>query len=126
MPITKGIFRGDIWIVDFDPTEGHEQQGKRPAVVLSSNMMNTEVIELAFVMPGSKKARFDASGRPLPNHVRVEPNAENGLSFVTFFMAEQLRSASTKRFQAQIGKLTAGQIYELEEIAILLLDLGQK
>ena len=126
MRVNKGFRRGDIWIVNFDPTSGHEQRGQRPAVIVSSDMMNTEVIELAFVMPGTTKARLDSSGRPVPNHVRVDPGPDNNLTAVTFFMAEQLRSVSTGRFTSRIGKLSEGQLFELEEIVIMLLDLGPK
>lgn len=32
--------RGDVIWIDFDPTKGHEQKGRRPAVVLSSKIYN--------------------------------------------------------------------------------------
>ena len=38
--------RGDIVVVSLDPSEGHEQKGTRPALVLSSSVFN----ELGIVM----------------------------------------------------------------------------
>lgn len=32
--------RGDIVFIDFNPTKGHEQKGKRPAVVISNDIFN--------------------------------------------------------------------------------------
>ena len=32
--------QGDIVFVDFNPTKGHEQKGKRPAIVISNNAFN--------------------------------------------------------------------------------------
>lgn len=32
--------RGDIVMVNLDPTEGHEQKGMRPALVLSTSAFN--------------------------------------------------------------------------------------
>jgi mRNA interferase MazF len=32
--------QGDIIIMDFDPQKGHEQSGRRPALVLSNNILN--------------------------------------------------------------------------------------
>ncbi len=32
--------RGDIYFVSLDPTAGHEQQGQRPVVVLTTNEFN--------------------------------------------------------------------------------------
>lgn len=33
--------RGDIYLVSLDPTLGHEQQGKRPVLVVSPDRFNT-------------------------------------------------------------------------------------
>lgn len=38
--MVKKFKQGDIIYVDFDPQAGHEQKGKRPAVVVSSNDFN--------------------------------------------------------------------------------------
>lgn len=32
--------RGDIYVVSLDPTEGHEQQGRRPVLVVSPGAFN--------------------------------------------------------------------------------------
>lgn len=42
--------RGDIIVVDFDPTKGHEQAGARPALVLSPEKFN-RMTGLALVVP---------------------------------------------------------------------------
>lgn len=34
------IRRGDIYLVSLDPTAGHEQQGRRPVVVISPDAFN--------------------------------------------------------------------------------------
>lgn len=38
--------QGDIVFMDFNPIKGHEQSGKRPAIVISNNVfnMNTKMI----------------------------------------------------------------------------------
>ena len=48
--------RGDIIWTDFSPTRGHEQGGKRPAVVLSSQDYNT-LIGLAIVCPVTSRIK---------------------------------------------------------------------
>ncbi|MGH2508776.1 MAG: type II toxin-antitoxin system PemK/MazF family toxin [Ktedonobacteraceae bacterium] len=116
----KIIKRGEIWIAEFDPTKGHEQRGTRPAVVISSDAVNTAVIEMVYVMPGS------TTDRRVPNHVRVEPSQENGLDQVTFFLGEQMRAVSTHRLKSRIGALTETDMIEVEDVLILLLDLGAK
>src|SRR4051812_11998015 len=32
--------RGEIWLVRLDPTEGHEQQGQRPVLIVSPEAFN--------------------------------------------------------------------------------------
>lgn len=32
--------RGDIYLVSFDPTEGHEQRGRRPVLIVSPGLFN--------------------------------------------------------------------------------------
>jgi len=34
------VERGDIWLVSFDPTAGHEQRGPRPVLIVSSAPFN--------------------------------------------------------------------------------------
>jgi len=38
--------RGEIWLVDLNPTRGHEQAGKRPALVVSVDLFNFGPAEL--------------------------------------------------------------------------------
>jgi len=48
--------RGDIVWVDFDPSSGHEQAGKRPAIILSEHPFN-KIIGLALVAPITSRVR---------------------------------------------------------------------
>jgi len=42
--------QGDIVYLDFDPQSGHEQRGRRPALVVSNNLFN-RVSNLTMVCP---------------------------------------------------------------------------
>ena len=42
--------RGDIYLVTLDPTEGHEQQGTRPVLVVSPDEFN-RVTQVPVVLP---------------------------------------------------------------------------
>ena len=51
--------RGDIWLVNLDPTVGREQQGMRPVLVVSEKELNT--MGLSVVCPitqGGQQSRF--------------------------------------------------------------------
>ena len=58
--------RGDIVMVNLDPTAGHEQKGTRPALVLSASAFN--VLGVALVAPitqGGDFARHAGFASPL-------------------------------------------------------------
>jgi mRNA interferase MazF len=42
--------QGDIIVMDFSPQRGHEQKGRRPAIVLSNNILNQHS-SIALVCP---------------------------------------------------------------------------
>ena len=48
--------RGDLIWLDFDPQEGHEQAGRRPAIVLSELEFN-EITGFAVVCPIMSQAK---------------------------------------------------------------------
>ena len=48
--------QGDIVYFDFNPTKGHEQKGKRPAVVISNNVFNNNT-KMCFVCPISSNTK---------------------------------------------------------------------
>ncbi len=49
--------RGEVWMVDLDPTRGHEQRGTRPALVVSVDLFNASPAGLVVVLPITSKAK---------------------------------------------------------------------
>ena len=59
--------RGDIWLVGLDPTEGHEQKGRRPVLIVSPDAFN-RVTKVPVVLPitsGGSVARTAGFAVPL-------------------------------------------------------------
>ena len=56
--------RGDVVWTDFDPASGHEQIGKRPALVLSTTPFN-KTIMLVMVAPITSRVRGHGFEVPL-------------------------------------------------------------
>lgn len=49
--------RGEIWLVQLDPTRGQEIKKTRPAVVISSNLLNS--VSVRIIIPIAKwQAKF--------------------------------------------------------------------
>ena len=49
--------RGEIWLVGLDPTEGHEQKGRRPVLIVSPEAFN-QVTKVPVVLPITSGGSF--------------------------------------------------------------------
>ena len=99
--------KGDFIAVSFDPQSGHEQKGRRPALVVSNNLFN-EHTGLALVCP------LTTTDRRFPFHVAVADDPK----VTGFVMVEQLKSIDFRARKAKrIGRASGGL---LEEVLALL------
>jgi mRNA interferase ChpB len=59
--------RGEIWLVSLDPTSGHEQKGRRPVLIVSSEAFNrvTKVPVVVPITSGGNIARTAGFAVPL-------------------------------------------------------------
>ena len=83
--------RGDIVWTNFNPAAGHEQMGKRPALILSTESFNKKIL-LAMAAPITSKVRghgFEVpmngkqiKGVALCQQVKMIDFVERGLQFV--------------------------------------------
>src|ERR1051325_10995245 len=73
--------KGDFITLSFDPQAGHEQKGRRPALVVSNDLFNRHT-GLAIVCP------ITNTDRKFPFHLAVPP----GSSLTGFVMVEQVKS----------------------------------
>jgi mRNA-degrading endonuclease toxin of MazEF toxin-antitoxin module len=49
--------RGEIWLVALDPSEGHEQKGRRPVLIVSPEAFN-RVTRVPVVVPITRRGDF--------------------------------------------------------------------
>ena len=49
--------RGEIWLVALDPTQGHEQKGRRPVLIVSPDAFN-RVTKVPIVLPITSGGKF--------------------------------------------------------------------
>lgn len=88
--------KGDFIAVTLDPQSGHEQKGRRPALVVSNTLFN-EHTGMAIVCP------LTSTDRGFPFHVAVMNDADVS----GFVMVEQVKSIDFRTRQAtRIGKAT--------------------
>lgn len=100
--------KGDFIAVTFDPRAGHEQRGRRPALVVSNDLFNKHT-GLCIVCP------VTSSRRDYPFHVSI-PGSKGVTGFV---MVEQVKSLDFRSRRAKlIGKAPA----EVLERTLSILD----
>lgn len=100
--------KGDYIAVTFDPQSGHEQKGRRPALVVSNNLFNKHT-GLAIVCP------ITNTQRGFPFHVAVG----NDATLTGFIMVEQVKSIDFRARKA--SKIARASTAVLDE-ALSLLD----
>ena len=76
--------QGDIVYLDFNPQSGHEQRGKRPALIISNQLFNSH-LGLAFACP------ITNTDRNFPFHIKL-----TNLKTTGFVMCEQMKSLDYK------------------------------
>ncbi len=108
--------RGDIWMLDLDPTRGHEQAGKRPGLIVSADPLNHGPAGLVIIVP------ITTRDRGIPFHVRIE-KGEGGLQQTSFAKCEDVRSVSVDRLMRRMGRVTQETMGQVEERLRILLNL---
>ena len=98
--------KGDFIAVSFDPQSGHEQRGRRPALVVSNTLFNAHT-GLAIVCP------LTNTDRGFPFHVAVGEEAD----VTGFVMVEQVKALDYRSRQAtHIGRASGALLEEVLSI----------
>jgi len=109
--------RGEIWLVNLDPTMGSEIRKTRPAVIVSSDLIG--ILPLKVIVPLTEwKERYANA----PWMVRIECDAQNGLSKTSAADGLQVRSVSHQRLVKKIGLLTNIQVAQIVQAVLNVLQ----
>lgn len=99
--------KGDLIALSFNPQSGHEQKGRRPALVVSNTLFNQKV-GLAIVCPITR------TDRKYPFHVKIfEASTLNG-----FVMVDQVKSVDYNSRKAKFIEKASTELLN-EVLAIL-------
>jgi len=114
------MYRGEVWLINLDPTIGAEIRKTRPAVIVNDDAIG--ILPLKVIVPITDwKDRYDMA----PWMVRLEPTAGNGLNKISAADAFQVRSVAQKRISRRLGKLTGNSMQEITTAlsAVLSMEL---
>ena len=102
--------RGDIVWINFNPQSGHEQKGKRPAIVISPKEYN-EKVRLGLFCP------ITGQIKNYPFEVKIENNKISGV-----VLSDQIKSLDWETREIDfIAKETPAKVDEIiDKISVLL------
>lgn len=110
------IRRGEIHDVDLGRPRGHEPGFDRPAVIVSSDVLNNGVGGLVIVVP------ITSADYGLRSHVEID-GSESGLDHRSWARTDQLRVVSTGRIRRRRGHVSAAESDEIDRALRFILDL---
>jgi len=111
------MLRGEIWLVNLDPTIGSEIRKTRPAVIVSSDLVG--ILPLKVVVPFTEwKERYAQA----PWMVKINPDGQNGLSKLSAADALQIRSVSQQRLAQKLGTLSSIQTAKIVQAVMAVLQ----
>jgi mRNA interferase MazF len=104
-----------VWLVDFGDPVGREQSGRRPAVVVSSDLLNDSRAGVAIVVP------VTTAHRGLPSHVEIDRGA-SGLDDVSYAKCEDVKSIAEQRLLGRLGATNDEATFQIARALRFLLD----
>ncbi|WP_105566713.1 type II toxin-antitoxin system PemK/MazF family toxin [Microbacterium halophytorum] len=99
--------RGDVVWAEFDPVRGREQAGRRPALVVASDLYLEQADTLAIVLPAT------TVDRGWPNHVLLR-GRHLALEQPTFAMTELPRTITRDRLVGEAGAVDAATMHDVD------------
>jgi mRNA interferase MazF len=108
--------RGDIYLVNFEPSVGSEIRKKRPALIFSCNEANRH-LKTVTVIPFSSKVK---TVYPFEVFVRKE---DSGLEVDSKLKITQMRAVDKARLTKYIGTLLDALLEEVEKAVKLHLAI---
>lgn len=93
------LMQGDIIFINFDPQIGHEQRGRRPALIVSNNTFNS-FTGIAVVCP------ITNTNREIPIHVSLDDRTKT----TGAVMCDEVKSLDIRMRNAEFVEKVPGDI----------------
>lgn len=112
------MLRGEVWLINLDPTIGAEIKKTRPAVIVNADAIG--ILPLKVIVPVTEwKDHYTQA----PWMVHLEPDTTNGLIKSSAADAFQVRSVAQERFVRRLGMLPATTMQAISEALSIVLDI---
>jgi mRNA interferase MazF len=108
--------RSEVWLVDFGEPFGREQSGRRPAVIVSADLLNDSRAGVVVVVP------ITTRNRGLPSHIEID-RGSSGLDEVSYAKCEDVKSVSEQRLISRLGAAGDDVMFRVARALRFLLDI---
>ena len=115
------VRRGEVYLVSFDRTVGHEIKKTRPALVIQNDIGNRHS-SLSIVAAITSKVSPDL----YPVEVIVQPSTTNGLDVLSAIRLDQIRTIDKQRLIKRLGAVGPSVMQRVDDaikISLGLVDL---
>lgn len=110
--------RGEVWLLNLDPTIGAEIRKTRPVIIVNDNALG--ILPLKIVVPITDwKSRYAQA----PWMIKVDPTKDNGLRKTSAADTFQIRSVSKERFVKRVGRVNEAILERISLAFTLILDI---
>ena len=106
-PMTTELRRGTVAWAELDPVRGREQSGRRPVLVVASDLYLEQADTLAIIVPCTTR------DRGWPNHVKLT-GEHLALPDTTYAMTEQPRTVTRERLLDVAGVVDTRTMGEVD------------
>jgi mRNA interferase MazF len=98
------IAQYEVFLINLDPTVGHEIKKTRPCLIISPDEMN-QLIQTIIIAPMTTKSQ------PYPSRVPVVFEKKNG-----WVVLDQIRTVDKRRLIKRIGKISKKEIEVVKNV----------
>jgi mRNA interferase MazF len=112
------VRRGEVYDARLDPTEGSEQAGSRPVIIVSRDAINTP-LSTVIAVPCTT---YRTGRRIYPSQVLLRA-PEGGLRSDSIALCEQVRTLAKSRLGRRRGTLSIQTMDRIEQALLITFDL---
>ena len=112
--------RGEIWLINLDPTVGSEIRKIRPAVIINDDRLGK--LPLRVIVPITDwKDRYELASWM----VKIEPDKYNNLNKTSSIDCFQVRSVALERFVRKLGDVGPNTLTEMIGALKIVLKINE-
>lgn len=112
------IRKGSIYWVDFSPGKGSEPRGRRPGLVVQSDLLNDSNLNTVIMLAITSTLKFGE----LPGNVVLQKGEAN-LQRKSVVNVTQIKTVDKSSLREKIGSLTRKRLAEVHEGMKLVMDI---